>query len=88
MDTKSEKDVLNALERKILEHLKVLRLVIAEEKNVDVFIIFHNSVLHQMVKDYPITKEDMLKIKGIAEKKYNKYGYKFLARLNEILFNI
>lgn len=88
METKSEKVVLNALERKIFDKLSQLRLEISKRENVNAFIIFHNSVLQQMVKEYPTSKEDMLKIKGIAETKFNEHGYMFLAMLNTTLFNI
>jgi len=52
--------------------LRRLRANIAREENVKpfiVFIVFHNSVLKEIATKKPTTKEELLLIKGISDKK-------------------
>lgn len=58
--------------------LKGFRRRIAEREGVPPYIIFHDSVLRELALKKPDTKEEMLKIKGIAENNFEKYGEEFL----------
>ncbi len=46
-------------------------------------MIFHDSVLKQLTKQRPKTKEEMLAIPGIADRKFEQYGEMFLIKIRE-----
>jgi len=81
-----EEIILNDKQMNIYKKLKQLRLEIAKDEGVPSYVIFHNVVLKRMVKFQPKTKEEMLKIKGIGQKSYKKYGDRFLSLLNALEF--
>lgn len=53
------------------------RKEIAEDKNIPLYAVFNNSTLEELAYYMPISKEGMLDIKGIGEKKYDNYGEVF-----------
>ena len=72
-------DSSNKKNSKVLfERLKALRLDISREESLPAFCVFSNEVLVDLADKQPITKLDMLNIKGIGESKYIKYGERFL----------
>ncbi len=58
--------------------LKELRYSLAQKKGMAPFMVFHDSTLKEMAAYFPQSKEAMLSIKGVGEKKYENYGHKFL----------
>ncbi|MFD2629280.1 DNA helicase RecQ [Oceanobacillus kapialis] len=58
--------------------LRSRRKEIADEKNVPPYVLFSDATLKELSRYFPVTKEDMLTIKGIGEKKYGQYGEAFL----------
>ncbi|ATD55331.1 DNA helicase RecQ [Clostridium chauvoei] len=68
---------------KLFEILKVLRLNISRKENLPPYIIFGDGTLREMSIKYPIQKEDMLKISGVGEGKYNKYGIYFREEIEK-----
>lgn len=67
----------------LLNALKSLRLQIAKKKNLPAYTIFHDSSLIQMSKTKPNNKTDMLKIEGVGEVKFKKYGDLFINKIVE-----
>ncbi|MDA9973322.1 DNA helicase RecQ [Alphaproteobacteria bacterium] len=67
----------------LLNALKALRLNIAKKKNLPAYTIFHDSSLIQMSQIKPNNQIDMLKIDGIGETKFKKYGELFLGKITE-----
>ncbi len=63
----------------LFEELRVLRLSIARKEKVPPYIIFGDKTLLQMSQSLPASKEEMLKITGVGEIKYDKYGEQFEA---------
>src|SRR5690625_2647291 len=55
----------------------------ADEKNVPPYILFSDATLRDMSRYFPTTKEDMLQIKGIGERKYEQYGEVFMTAIIE-----
>jgi ATP-dependent DNA helicase RecQ len=49
------------------------------------YIVFSDAVLKDLVKHKPRDKKSMLKIKGIKDAKFEKYGEQFLTRIKEYL---
>ena len=63
--------------------LRHLRKQIADEKNVPPYVIFSDATLRDLCRYFPNSKEEMLQIKGIGERKYEQYGELFLQPIQE-----
>ncbi|MDO8523515.1 MAG: exodeoxyribonuclease VII large subunit [bacterium] len=63
----------------LLQKLKEWRREAAQKEGVDLFRILSNSTIENIVGLMPKTKEELLSIKGIKEKKWQKYGKEILA---------
>ncbi|MEC5424398.1 DNA helicase RecQ [Virgibacillus sp. C22-A2] len=63
--------------------LRALRKQIADEKNVPPYVLFSDATLKELSRYFPVTREDMLEIKGVGERKYEQYGEAFLAVVQE-----
>jgi len=74
---------LNTDETELFKRLKKLRWEIAKKENFPPYIVFHDSALKQFAKLKPQTKEEMLKIEGVGEKRFEKYGELFLTSIKE-----
>ncbi len=73
---------LKGKEQTLFEHLRNLRMEIARREKVPPYIVFSDKSLIHMCIMKPRSKEEMLKISGVGEYKYEKYGERFL---NEII---
>ncbi|WP_338451436.1 DNA helicase RecQ [Niallia oryzisoli] len=67
----------------LFEILRVLRKELADEEHIPPFIIFADSTLKEMSRHYPMNEEAMLRIKGVGQTKFTKYGQAFLAKICE-----
>lgn len=65
----------------LFQTLRNLRKTIADEQNLPPYLIFSDATLKELASHIPETEADMLRIKGIGEKKYNQYGEPFLEAL-------
>ncbi len=63
----------------LLRKLKDWRIEAARKEGVDLFRIFQNKTLEEIAAIKPKTKDDMLAIKGIRTRKFEKYGAQILA---------
>ena len=77
------KDEYLNIDISLFETLRRLRKEIAIKENIPPFIVFSDVSLKSMCINFPITKDEMLKIQGIGEQKYEKYGEIFLTAINE-----
>lgn len=64
-------------DNELFEILRAIRQELAREHNVPPYVIFGDVTLREMAVNYPVSKETMLKISGVGEVKYNKYGKVF-----------
>lgn len=62
----------------LYENLRNLRFELAKEEHVPPYIIFTNQTLANMCIRQPHTLEEILEVKGVGEKKKEKYGEKFI----------
>jgi ATP-dependent DNA helicase RecQ len=62
----------------LFEKLRSLRREIAEERNVPSYIVFSDVALKQMAATKPTTREAMLGVSGVGEKKLADFGERFL----------
>jgi ATP-dependent DNA helicase RecQ len=71
-------DTLPPAAATLWEDLRQLRLSIAKQQNVPPYVVFHDATLLEMVDLLPTTREELLGITGIGEKKADHYGEEFL----------
>ncbi|MFD1552400.1 DNA helicase RecQ [Putridiphycobacter roseus] len=62
----------------LFEALKQTRKIVAKEKGVPAYIIFHDSALKDMAVKKPGTELEMLEVQGMGEAKFRTYGELFL----------
>ncbi len=72
-------------DEKLFTELRALRKETADENNVPPYVLFTDATLKDMCRYYPATKEAMLDIKGIGERKYEQYGELFLQPIQQWL---
>ncbi|MFN4151078.1 MAG: helix-turn-helix domain-containing protein, partial [Candidatus Sericytochromatia bacterium] len=71
----------------LFEYLKSIRKEIAQEENVPPYIVFGDATLEQMAKEKPITESHMMRVSGVGERKFDKYGETFINAILEFLKN-
>ena len=74
------KDILDELLKypELLSMQDVKRAKIAKEEKVPPYIVFSDKTLVQMCIEKPTNKNAMLKVSGVGEFKFEKYGERFL----------
>lgn len=78
-----EKAVSSESTEALYENLVNLRKRLSTEKNLPAYIVFANATLIEMAEIMPQTKEEMMDIKGIGEKKFETYGDVFLEEIKK-----
>ncbi|HEX6594021.1 MAG TPA: DNA helicase RecQ [Bacillota bacterium] len=63
--------------------LRALRKRMADERNVPPYVLFTDATLKDLCRYFPETKEEMLDIKGIGQRKYDQYGETFLHTIQQ-----
>lgn len=76
-------DILNSRGLELFERLRELRSAIAKEENMPPYIIFADKTLVDMCIRLPFDKKEMLKVTGVGENKFNRYGERFLESIRE-----
>ena len=66
----------------LFEGLHHLRKQLAARRGVPPYVIFHDSALVEMAAAKPKTLDALRTVKGVGEKKLEKYGPAFLAAIN------
>jgi len=60
------------------EKFRTLRMQIAQDREVPAYIVFSDKTLRDMANKLPQTKEEMLKVSGVGEVKFERFGDQFL----------
>lgn len=71
----------------IIQKLRAWRKDVAQKENIELFRVFPNKVLEDIARLKPVCKEDLLAVKGIREKKFEKYGRDILSIIQECAGN-
>ncbi len=71
------------MDKKLLQKLKDWRKVVARNEGIELFRVLPNKTLEDIAMTKPSTKEELLSIKGIKDKKFEKYGKDILALVNK-----
>ncbi|APH17108.1 ATP-dependent DNA helicase RecQ [Clostridium sporogenes] len=72
-------------DNELLDRLKQLRKAISQEESVPPFMIFPDATLKELSEYMPTKEEDLLKIKGIGERKAEVYGERFIKAIIEYM---
>ena len=67
----------------LFEKLRALRLEIARDRKVPPYVIFHDSALRELARLRPSSREALLAVPGIGEKKAADLGPRFLEAIAE-----
>lgn len=78
-------DTSGIMDNNLFEILRALRKELAIKANVPPFVVFTDATLTSMCTTYPTKKEEMLKISGVGEFKYNNYGELFINAIKDYL---
>lgn len=73
------------MNQSVLKKLKKWREQKADSENCELYRVFQNKTIEDISTLLPKNKEELLAIKGIREKKFQKYGKDVLAIINECL---
>ena len=76
-------DILNSRGLELFEQLRELRSTIAKEQNMPPYIIFADKTLVDMCVQVTFNKKEMLKVTGVGENKFTRYGERFLESIRE-----
>ena len=70
-------------DKKLFLQLKDLRLTLAREEDVPAYVIFHDKVLIEIIRNKPRTLTEFLELNGVGQMKLERYGELFLEVLSE-----
>ncbi len=67
----------------LFEKLRNVRTGLAREAGMPPYIIFSDKTLTDMCAKQPVSKAEMLRVSGVGENKFEKYGQFFLEAINQ-----
>lgn len=73
-----EEAVTSATDPVLFAMMKDLRHDIAQKADIPPYVIFQESSLEEMATTYPVTMEELAKIRGVGEGKAKRYGKEFI----------
>ncbi|MFE8696931.1 DNA helicase RecQ [Cytobacillus sp. FJAT-53684] len=65
--------------------LRALRKKLADQERVPPYVVFADTALREMSQYYPISKDAMLRIKGVGQMKFDKYGEFFIEEIKKFM---
>ncbi|MDO5136719.1 MAG: RQC domain-containing protein, partial [Eubacteriales bacterium] len=69
----------------LFEELRRLRYTLAKERGIPPYMVASDKTLRHMCVKLPVTKEEMLGVNGMGERKYQQYGGRFMECVQETL---
>ena len=63
----------------LFESLRALRAKIAKKQSVPAYVVFTDATLHALCERLPQTRQALLQVPGMGERKLARYGDAFLA---------
>lgn len=82
---KRSTDALTKAGYELFDELRSLRLTIAREEGMPPYIVFSDRTLADMSAKAPCDKASMLRVSGVGEAKYEKYGSRFIQAVTGFL---
>jgi len=80
---KGHKDEFEDVDNDLYKHLRTLRRQLADKEQVPAYIICGDDTLRHMATLKPKTREDLLHVPGIGERKADRFGQAFLDALRQ-----
>lgn len=74
-----------ACDELLFARLRNLRKQLADERGVPAYVIFGDTTLRQMARDYPVRTADLVGVSGVGEKKRAEFGEIFTRAIAEFL---
>jgi len=65
----------------VAEELKKFRLETSKRENIPAYYVFNNAEMDELIEKWPITKEELINVKGFGAKKIEQYGEEILKIL-------
>lgn len=78
-----KKEIKETYDEKLFEILRIKRKSIADKLRLPPYVIFSDKSLSEMASYLPVNKKEMLRIHGLGEIKFEKYGHIFLKEIIE-----
>ena len=69
----------------LLARLHALRTAIAREQRLPAYYIMNNDTLALLATEKPTTREEFIGIKGIGERKYERFGERFVREIRNYI---
>ncbi len=69
------------VDQELFERLRALRKVIAEERGIPPYVVFHDRTLREMARLVPRTPAELLRVHGVGERKAREFGPAFLEAI-------
>jgi len=70
-----------ACDETLFERLRALRKRLADERAVPPYVIFADTTLRLMARQYPVSEQELSRVSGIGEKKMREFGQVFLQEI-------
>ncbi len=77
--------MLDGMDQKLLHRLKAWRVTAAQKEGVELFRVLPNVTLEEIARVLPRTADEFLKIKGIKEGRWRKYGAALMVMMADAL---
>ncbi len=77
------KQTASLTDRELLKQLIFIRKQISDSLNIKPDSVFNDVTLNEMVKNKPITEDQMLTLSGITQTKFNNFGDKFIELIKK-----
>ena len=79
----SNEDSWEGVDRDLFDELRQARMVVAHQRGLQPYMVLGDETLRLLAKHRPSSKDGLLRIKGIGEKKQKDYGEMFLNRIED-----
>jgi len=76
-----KKEIKESYDEKLFEILRKKRKAIADKLRLPPYVIFSDKSLSEMASYLPVNKKEMIRIHGLGEIKFEKYGHIFLKEI-------
>ncbi|MBI2954650.1 MAG: DNA helicase RecQ [Chloroflexi bacterium] len=67
----------------LFDRLRTLRKRMADERGVPPYVIFHDATLRQMAAELPTSRQHLLRLYGVGQRKALDFGDAFLAHIEQ-----
>ncbi|MET3698607.1 RecQ-like ATP-dependent DNA helicase [Bacillus oleivorans] len=69
----------------LFDYLRDLRKKLADQQGLPPYIVFSDATLKDFCRMVPLSKEEMLLVKGVGERKWEEYGEYFINGIQEFI---